>query len=829
MGLFPAAPFPILRTYWIETLNKDKTFRRYASGVERSLSLFDSTLQGWADYISFLSRLLKTLENHPEGITAIPNKLLVAKRLAQCLQPALPSGVHQKALEVYSFVFALIGKDGLEEDLGVYLPGIASTLTFGSISVRARFLSLIESHVLKLSTDALRPALKSLILALLPGLEEEASDDFEKALLALSRCRKAFQEVGQGEIFWQNLFLSSITSPARRQGVLAYLSRFLPMLHEPGSDQVGNSIAPSTEILELINPEPGLLLRCFITGLADEQVLIQRAFLDLLVSHLPLHAPIFGDVVPVKDLHLLVSAAVGVVLRRDMSLNRRLWSWFLGSDQKGIESIHSPTDENASPAQKDFKTPRGQPYLQRYGVQPLIAALESLVAQKSRSPSQMSRPFRIALSLMDRWEIGNPVVNAIFLPLMKNLQAYRQYAASSEDFDEVFRSANVFFDGVESTLIWSKMLTLLISDGKDDQEAHHDLELASFIMGNFNVAEEEMVNVHIPLVSLAMLEALHGKSFPKAQQLSAQIDIQTYIFDLLEVLIDVASLNGLSIGNETPVAAEDSLKENVSLTNAIKDFYSRSENVLRVSEPPFAPGEIRQHILGITSSMILSQLTESSNGQDLGRTVQLLSVLLHKLSRQTSFDLFRLAQALQKRITSRSEASASFHFTSAAVSLYKELHYWDSQRESLDAIMATILAELTQDLWNRLSFKTPQDHVRALGLLTDLQETSWRDELVTSALLTAISTDLRPKGCGLERFAAFWTHARAALASPEHKALPSNTRSRSNTKDRKLAMQAFSEMVDSALLMVVDILHSPRDNHFIACKNWVQSLPDLSR
>jgi hypothetical protein len=40
-------------------LKKDKNYRRYASTVERALSLFDTTLQEWADYISFLSRLLK--------------------------------------------------------------------------------------------------------------------------------------------------------------------------------------------------------------------------------------------------------------------------------------------------------------------------------------------------------------------------------------------------------------------------------------------------------------------------------------------------------------------------------------------------------------------------------------------------------------------------------------------------------------------------------------------------------------------------------------------------------------------------------------------------
>lgn len=38
----------------------------------------------------------------------VPHKLLVAKRLSQCLNPSLPSGVHQKALEVYTYIFNLI-------------------------------------------------------------------------------------------------------------------------------------------------------------------------------------------------------------------------------------------------------------------------------------------------------------------------------------------------------------------------------------------------------------------------------------------------------------------------------------------------------------------------------------------------------------------------------------------------------------------------------------------------------------------------------------------------------------------------------------------------
>ena len=39
----------------------------------------------------------------------IPRKVIVAKRLAQCLNPALPTGVHQRALDVYAHILAVLG------------------------------------------------------------------------------------------------------------------------------------------------------------------------------------------------------------------------------------------------------------------------------------------------------------------------------------------------------------------------------------------------------------------------------------------------------------------------------------------------------------------------------------------------------------------------------------------------------------------------------------------------------------------------------------------------------------------------------------------------
>lgn len=50
----------------------------------------------------------------------LPRRLVISKRLAQCLHPALPSGVHLKALETYEIIFKIVGTKWLAKDLFLY-------------------------------------------------------------------------------------------------------------------------------------------------------------------------------------------------------------------------------------------------------------------------------------------------------------------------------------------------------------------------------------------------------------------------------------------------------------------------------------------------------------------------------------------------------------------------------------------------------------------------------------------------------------------------------------------------------------------------------------
>lgn len=68
-------------------------------------------------------------------------------------------------------------------------------------------------------------------------------------------------------------------------------------------------------------------------GVQDSNVLVQRNSLELLMGIFPMHNNYLGK----TDMISLVTAALTTIQRRDISLNRRLYAWLLGTDINASE------------------------------------------------------------------------------------------------------------------------------------------------------------------------------------------------------------------------------------------------------------------------------------------------------------------------------------------------------------------------------------------------------------------------------------------------------------------------------------------------------------
>lgn len=189
-------------------LQNDYRYRNYAAVIEKALRNFESSSE-WADLISSLGKLIKALQSNLR-YSLLPKRLIIGKRLAQCLHPALPSGVHLKALETYEVIFKIIGTKWLAKDLFIYSSGLFPLLGHAAMAVKPVLLKLYERYYLPLQR-ALLPSLQAFITGLLPGLEEglEVYDRTDALLLKLSLL------VGQ-QVFYDALWGSMLVSPLVR-------------------------------------------------------------------------------------------------------------------------------------------------------------------------------------------------------------------------------------------------------------------------------------------------------------------------------------------------------------------------------------------------------------------------------------------------------------------------------------------------------------------------------------------------------------------------------------------------------------------------------------
>lgn len=93
-----------------------------------------------------------------------------------------------------------------------------------------------------------------------------------------------------------------------------------------------------SDITDVVGKDVGLMIRAFAAALEDENLLVRRAALDILVQSMRVNSFMMKRAQRV-DRVILMRAATGVVLRRDLSLNRRLYTWLLGTDEKGDAQI----------------------------------------------------------------------------------------------------------------------------------------------------------------------------------------------------------------------------------------------------------------------------------------------------------------------------------------------------------------------------------------------------------------------------------------------------------------------------------------------------------
>ncbi|KAK7074310.1 Protein dopey-1, partial [Halocaridina rubra] len=249
--------------------------------------------------------------------------------------------------------------------------------------------------------------------------------------------------------------------------------------------------------LHILGTNIDIMVSALCQALEDSSVLVQRAALDLTLAALPMH----NTQLLRPDLVRIITSAILVLLRRDMSLNRRLYTWLLGSEiNLSLLSSEHPVVKRLASTVSDTNTEDGsdinayfEVYSRRLLVEGVIACLK---ASQGTNPPDL-RPYRLIVSLLDKPEIGPFILDDIFLDLLRCLyhtcqalqdnssiqtesRSRRQSTSDKQSssaaprspdkkniidgnkgFNEVTKTATLFFSALQPSYPWMYLTGLL--------------------------------------------------------------------------------------------------------------------------------------------------------------------------------------------------------------------------------------------------------------------------------------------------------------------------------------------------------------------------------
>ncbi|KAL0615629.1 Protein dopey-2 [Plecturocebus cupreus] len=241
-----------------------------------------------------------------------------------------------------------------------------------------------------------------------------------------------------------------------------------------------NRDAPGREQKYMLGTNHQLTVKSLCASLLDSNVLVQRNNLEIVLFFFPFYTCLDSSeqAVPLlrSDIVHILSAATQTLLRRDMSLNRRLYAWLLGSDIKGNTIVPESEISNSYEDQSSY-------FFEKYSKDLLVEGLAEILHQKFLDADVEERhhtylkPFRILISLLDKPEIGPQVVGNLFLEVIRAFYAYCRDALGSElklsytqsgnslisaikenrNASEIVKTVNLLITSLSTDFLWDYM------------------------------------------------------------------------------------------------------------------------------------------------------------------------------------------------------------------------------------------------------------------------------------------------------------------------------------------------------------------------------------
>lgn len=420
--------------------------RVYKEQLTLSLASFENARE-WADLVNALQKVSKIMETPIFAeLKYVPSTLvlLLCKRIAQCLNPELPAGVHLKTLYICSLVFGRIETDVFVRDLALYSTGLFPLYHRCSSKVKPVLLDIYRKYYLKLGRR-LTPAVQGIVLSVLPGVEDDQAEWFSSVLELLMDIRNSTDPELVISSVWRALLLTSEC----RMAALNFFGALFPMVecNQEGGCQWDSQLFCC----------PTLAGEALAAALKDNDLLVRRRVLSFLGTHLPvccsspqLSSPGLSDM-----LDYVLQAVMEIFSVNHSSIRRWACRWLAGGGQKKAvsETLRFP--------------------------QHVVDMLEKVICRMldvKQATSFSSKPFDILSALRDRHDLleTSDFFASLYIPMLSYIRSasYKDDRSSAS----VLKVAKTIFAPLPTEPIWRCLrsrLAVFTERIPDDADVDH--------------------------------------------------------------------------------------------------------------------------------------------------------------------------------------------------------------------------------------------------------------------------------------------------------------------------------------------------------------------
>ena len=306
----------------------DKEKEKFEKKLSSILSASTSA-KAWSDLLPITREIYNLLDKTKEFInfSKLSNKLLLAKRLAQCLNPECPSGVHEVVIDIYYIILhniVFFNETCLMDNLGIYACGLFPFYPNASLNNKLKFMKqIIYGCFLCFRPDEIILCLPGLLTSLIQGLDDNNDTTKEKIYTILNDLSKKVTD----NVFYGNYWTLILRNKLLRPSGMKYL--FEKIVKYSDYEKMSNEKKEEIIFNEFPNINT-VVVNALCQVIEEKDIPTVRTGMDFIITRLPLTKE--NNMITDEAKINLIISSLKLLIKNEYSTTRRLKNLILGTN-----------------------------------------------------------------------------------------------------------------------------------------------------------------------------------------------------------------------------------------------------------------------------------------------------------------------------------------------------------------------------------------------------------------------------------------------------------------------------------------------------------------